>query len=200
MAAQRPRMHRTASPRCARLAAGDARPLGRGLSIWRAALDASTISRFNGVSRFVPCSFGAPFHRGDFSTAEREALKPPTPFMRARPCRRLALRRCAPPGERRRLFWCAAPERLRVGQASLRRQGERAGRGRATFSARIESGQGGEAVATWGFESCRLSAQLPWHKRGTIIMACGSIGRPAQHRVQPTRAARSQFWRSGIAK
>jgi hypothetical protein len=25
-----------------------------------------------------------------------------------------------------------------------------------------------------------------------IIMACGSIGRPAQHRVQPTRAPRSK--------
>jgi hypothetical protein len=149
--------------------------------------------------------FRRTFPSRSFSTAEREALEQPIPFMRARPCRRLSLRRCAPPGETRRL-WCAAPERLRVGQASLRRQGERAGRGRPTFSARIESGRGGEAVATKGFQWRRLSAQLSWHKRGMIIMACrlalrlrrrrrrqsGSIGRPAQHRVQPTRAPRSK--------
>jgi hypothetical protein len=67
-----------------RSARGLCRPLGRGLSIWRAALDASTVSRFIGVSRFVPCSFGALFHRGGFSAAEREALKPPILFMRAR--------------------------------------------------------------------------------------------------------------------
>jgi hypothetical protein len=76
------------------------------------------------------------------------------------------------------------------GQAPLRRQGERTGRGRPTFSARVEAGRGGEAVATKGFQWRRLSQQLPWHKRGTIIMACGSIGRPAQHRVQPTPLSR----------
>jgi hypothetical protein len=128
---------------------------------------------------------------------------PPGPALPVRPRRRLSLRRCAPPGERRRL-WCAAPERLRLGQASLRRQGERAGRGRATFSARVEAGRGGEAVAKKGFQWRRCSAQLSWHKRWTIIMACrlalrlrrrrrrqsGSIGRPAQPRVQPTPLSR----------
>jgi hypothetical protein len=36
------------------VASGLCPPLGRGLSIRRAALDASTVSRFIGVSRFVP--------------------------------------------------------------------------------------------------------------------------------------------------
>jgi hypothetical protein len=53
--------------------------LGRGLSIWRAALDASTVSKVHDVSRFRSCSSSALFH-----TAEREALKPLPPFMRAR--------------------------------------------------------------------------------------------------------------------
>jgi hypothetical protein len=167
--------------------------LGRGLSIGRVALDASTVSRFIGVSRFVPCSFGALFHRGGFSTAEREALKQPTPFMRARtpracgkagvslsaagaacaglrPSRVLSLprpsgaalsaafveRNAAKSGGRR--LWFAAPERLPVGK-SWRRQGERAGRSRAPFSASVESGRGGEPLATWGFRWCRLSAR-----------------------------------------
>jgi hypothetical protein len=92
-------------------------------------------------------------------------------------------RNAAKSGGRR--LWFAAPERLPVGK-SWRRQCERAGRSRPTFSASVESGRGGEPLATWGFESRRLSAQLSWHTRGTIIMARGSIGSPAQHGLQPT--------------
>jgi hypothetical protein len=45
-------------------------------------------------------------------------------------------------GQRHAAF--GAPRRRpRVGQVSLRRQGERAGRGRPTFSARVEAGRGG---------------------------------------------------------